>query len=90
MTDEQFLAYIDAATDRIVRTHEREFDAMVEAVRVGTIVASDRKAFGRWQSIRARREAKAVGAAGGGLSGASLERAILGIAAANPGLVAER
>lgn len=65
---------------------------MVEAVRVGTIVANDRRAFTRWQSIRNRRAATssvASGSGGGGLAGAALEQAVAQLAISHPDLVAD-
>lgn len=63
---------------------------MVEAVRVGTIVASDRRAFNRWQSIQRRRTAAtSTGSDGGGLAGAALEQAVGQLAISHPDLVAD-
>ena len=59
---------------------------MVEAVRVGTVIASDRKALSKWQQIRARRDA-APGTSTG-LTGADLERTIGALAITHPDLVA--
>jgi hypothetical protein len=52
---------------------------MVEAVRVGTVLAHDAKAARRWHSRRRRAEGKPAG-----LTGMALERAIAGLAAAHP------
>ena len=81
------MRYLDSATTRLTRRYESDFETMVEAVRVGTIVASDRAAFTRWQSIKGRRSAVAPGSSSG-LSGAALERAIAGLAIQHPDLVA--
>lgn len=77
---------LDAAADRLQRRAEHDFDSMVEAVRVGTIVAADRKAFNRWQSIRNRREAAAAPGSAG-LAGAALEQAMAQLAISHPDLV---
>ena len=73
---------MDAAVDRLSTEREARFDGWVEAVRIGTIFAHDGKAHQRWVSRRKRDEAST------GLVGASLERTILGLAAAHPDLVA--
>jgi len=54
---------------------------MVEAVRIGTIVAHDAKAYGHWQSHQRKGQSSV------GLAGASLERTILSLAHAHPDLV---
>lgn len=55
---------------------------MVESVRVGTVIAQDRKAANRWKAMRGRR-AVASGDQKA-LSGAALERAIGAFAVAHP------
>lgn len=62
---------------------------MVEAVRIGTVVAQDRKALQRWQSHR-RRAAQPQGEAAAGLTGLALERVVMGLARSHPDLVALR
>jgi hypothetical protein len=56
------------------RTARADFDNEVEAVRLGTIFAHDRKAFGRWHR---RRESKVRRPS---LSPAALEQAVMRIA----------
>lgn len=56
-----------------------EFDAMVEAVRVGSIFSRDQKAYDRWRR-RQRRDRQPRAA----LSAIELERAVMGIAAMFP------
>lgn len=46
---------MDAAQDRLTAESRARFDAAVEAVRVGTIVAHDAKQYTRWRSEAARR-----------------------------------
>jgi hypothetical protein len=61
----------------------RAFDEQVDAVRIGTIIAFDKKAGDRWRRMRQR----AQGTAGQALTGADLERTILGLAVSHPDLV---
>ena len=77
LTDEQLVAYLDAAQERIDDRRSGEFDALVEAVRVGTIFAHDAKQYGRWRS-RSRNRRKP------GLTGQALEQAIRSLAGAHP------
>ena len=83
MTDEQLVAYVDAAEDRITDMATAEFDAMVSATRAGTIFAHDQRAWTRWQSRRQARQATRGGTVRG-LTGAALERAVRGLASRNP------
>lgn len=55
---------------------------MVESVRVGTVIAQDRKAANRWKAMKNRRAVSTGDRAA--LSGASLERAIGAFAVAHP------
>lgn len=55
---------------------------MVEAIRVGTIVASNQRAFNRWKLAKARAEAHVEGTTG--LTGAALEQAVLALAVRAP------
>jgi len=70
---------LDAAVDRVEERASTDFDAAVAAVRIGTVVARDRKAAASWDRKVARRNGKSVG-----LTGANLEAAIAGLAATNP------
>jgi hypothetical protein len=54
LTDEQLVAYLDAAQERLTEAARHRFTDAVEAVRVGTILAHDAKQFGRWQADVAR------------------------------------
>lgn len=78
MTDEQFVAYLDAAQERI----SDAFATAVEAARMGAIFGSPGgdKSYRRWRS-RADREA---GKPSSALAGAALESAIMGLAARHP------
>lgn len=80
LTDEQLLVYLDAAQDRLSAEAKTRFEEAVESVRVGYIIANDRKAHQRWQS-HSRRTSTGKGA---GLTGMALERRIANLAATNP------
>jgi hypothetical protein len=51
----------------------------VETVRAGTIFAHNQKSYARWQRSVARRDGKQQG-----LSGATLEQAVISLARSNP------
>lgn len=70
------MAYLDAASDRLGRRRSGDFDALVEAVRVGTITAHDRKAADKWRRSVERRQAPKRR----GLVGDALEAAVMGVA----------
>jgi hypothetical protein len=55
---------------------------MVESVRIGYIIARDKKAANRWKAQKGRRMTSAEQSRG--LTGASLERAVASLAAAHP------
>lgn len=65
--------YFDESTDR----KQAESDARIEAVRAGTIFASNPKAHRKWRS-------SAKSKPGRGLTGDALETAVMGIAALFP------
>jgi hypothetical protein len=71
--------YLDSMVDRVEGRAMADFDAMVSAVRVGTVIARDRKAARRWDREAARRSGRKHG-----LSGAALETAIMGLASTHP------
>lgn len=79
LSDEQLVAYLDAASDRIGQHRKADFEASVEAVRVGTIFAHDQKAAARWRRSLARQDGHQVG-----LTGAALEGAVATLARSNP------
>jgi hypothetical protein len=58
----------------------------VEAVRVGYIVARDKRAWSRWKT-RSRHPQAVAAADGAGLTGAALDQAIAAIALRRPDLV---
>lgn len=62
--------YFDEASERRQSDHE----ARIEAVRVGTIFAHDRKAHTKWQNAKRSKSRKR------GLVGDALEAAVMGIA----------
>jgi hypothetical protein len=83
LSDEQLVAYLDAASDRIRRRRTDEFDSLVEAVRSGTIFAHDRRAAAKWRRAtreRGNRQQR-------GLTGAELEAAVANVARMFPGNV---
>ena len=65
--------------DRMQSRSTGEFDSMVEAVRVGTIVAHDRQAYSRWQSVRRRRAGQSEA-----LTAAALEAGVMALARSHP------
>lgn len=77
LTDEQLTLYLDEAVDRLRDRAQHRFDAMIEAVRAGTIFAHDGKAHGNW--LRKRKSPLARG-----LTGEALERAVSGFALVHP------
>lgn len=50
LTDEILVAYFDAAIDRRRSASDVRFREMVEAVRIGTLVARDPKLYSRWRA----------------------------------------
>jgi len=79
LTDEQLIAYLDSATDRVARKGRREFELRVEAARMGAIFARDQRSYARWR----RRIDQDAGRARG-LTGAALEGAVRALATTNP------
>lgn len=55
LTDEQLVAYLDAASERLTDDAQARFDEAIEAVRVGTIFAHDAKQYARWQTRPSKR-----------------------------------
>lgn len=49
----------DAASDRLQQAADQRFHEMVEAVRAGTVLAHDQKAYSRWRSDVKRSNAPA-------------------------------
>jgi hypothetical protein len=82
LTDEQLVAVLDAASERIAERRSADFDAMAEAVRAGSIFARDQRQYNRWRQ-RTRRPS-AGRAQSSGLVGAALERAVMGLRATHP------
>ena len=77
------MALLDAGQDRLIVEADRRFTEAVESVRIGTVIAQDRKAYSRWRTRR-RHPLARTAADGGGLTGRALESAVLGLAATNP------
>jgi hypothetical protein len=79
LTDEQLVrVYLEPAQERVEERSRAAFDDMVEATRVGYIIARDRKAFHRWTNRRQRVRPKR------GLTGHALEQAVLNISRLYP------
>lgn len=74
------MALLDAAIDRLEEEATSEFETMVEAVRSGTILAHDSKAYQRWRSKIGRRK----GSGDPLLDAINLERKIASLAGMNP------
>jgi len=55
LTDEQLASYLDSAATRIRQKRQVDFEDAIEAVRAGTIVAHDAKAYNRWKTDVTRR-----------------------------------
>jgi hypothetical protein len=79
ITDEQLVAYFDAANERIEEHSRSEFVQLVEAARIGNVAAGSKQGATGWQRLRARltRERE-------GLTGMALETAIRSLAMTNP------
>lgn len=73
VTDEQLIAYLDSAQDRITADAERSFDDAVEAVRIGTVAAHQKDFYRKWRNRPKRVKQQS-------LSDAALESAIMNIA----------
>jgi hypothetical protein len=58
LSDEQLVAYFDAAAERLRAEREAEFDSRVEAARLGTIFAHDAKTYQRWHRRNAATEGR--------------------------------
>ena len=80
LTDEQLVAYFDAAQERLDIAFRVEFERLVEAVRVGTIFAHDARQYTRWRSRGEARPARRERS----LTGAALEAAVMRVAAIFP------
>lgn len=50
LTNEQLVAYLDAAQDRIEQASRVSWNDLIEAVRAGTLFAHDQKAYDRWRA----------------------------------------
>lgn len=70
---------LDSSVARVEQRIEADFDAAVAAVRLGTVIAHDRKAATRWDRSVAKRHKTSLGAAG-----AALENAVASLAATHP------
>jgi hypothetical protein len=70
---------LDSAVDRVETRLQADFDSTVNAVRVGSVIARDRRAASRWDRQVARRNKTSAG-----LSGAALETAVASLAATHP------
>lgn len=80
LTDEQLVGIFDAAQDRLTDRSQSDFEAMLEAVRLGTVFAHDGRQYGSWRRSQPRRR----GDRSSGLTGMALESAVMRIAALFP------
>jgi hypothetical protein len=78
LTDEQLVAYLDAAAERMGIEADSRFTEAVEAVRIGYVIANDKRAYGSWRSRRRPKHAQRV------MSGQALEAAVMSLARRNP------
>jgi hypothetical protein len=76
--------FIDKAVRRKADLFASEMDRMVSAVAWGVGIAFEPKNANKWQRVRPRPGGRKREA---GLSGAALDAAVMGIAAAQPSLV---
>lgn len=75
LTDEQLLAYLDSASDRLFR----EDVERVESTRAAYVFASNGKAYTKWRRSIDRRLGQRIGA-----TGAALEAQIMSLRVTNP------
>jgi hypothetical protein len=80
------LAYLEAGEERISGEHRRA----VDAVRLGTIFAYDRRQWQRWLAAWRIRPGAIAGSTGRGLVGSELEEVIGAMAVTNPDIVRVR
>lgn len=70
---------LDASVDRVEERAASDWETAVNAVRVGTVIARDRKAARSWDRKMARRHGGSAG-----LTGAALESAIGALRSTHP------
>lgn len=58
MTDEQLVAFMDSAQERLTDEARARFSETVEAVRTGWIFAHDQKQYSRWRADVARKSGR--------------------------------
>lgn len=68
------MGLLDSATDRLLAQQKREFEEMVEAVRIGTVIAHDANAARKWMSRPTAMQQQR------GATGEALEQAVANIA----------
>jgi len=81
LSDEQLVVYLEAASDRLTRDAHAEFGLAVEAARLGTVFASNVRAYSRWRTQFRPKTRPAP------LSDAQLEAAIMNAQAHFPGAI---
>ena len=79
LTDEQLVAYFDAASERRNEQSLSEFERAVETVRLGTGFLHDAPAYRRWKSRMSRSQSRTQG-----VTGQALEAAVMGLARQHP------
>jgi hypothetical protein len=72
LTDEQLVAYSDAAQDRLTGAADTAFRSAIEAARLGAIFSRDQRQYDRWASSTAAKRPS--------LRGVALEAAVARIA----------
>lgn len=80
------MAILDEAAERVAELERSRFEAAVEAARIGTAAAWNKRAASSWRSRRQRRPGPRTGGTSG-LTDAALEKAVAQIMARDPGLV---
>lgn len=79
LTDEQLVAYLDAAHDRRQREYREDFEAGVEGARMGTVFAHNLRAYRAW-----RRKMDQAAGRRASLSAEALEATIRHLASTHP------
>lgn len=79
LSDEQLVAYLDAAHKRRGRDFREEFEAGVEAARMGTVFAHNVKAYRSWRRTMDRHAGRKAS-----LSAEALEATVRSLATTHP------
>lgn len=79
---------LEQANERVNDEARDRFVAGVEAARIGTAAAWNKRAESSWRSARSRTTSRATHRRQRGLSGAALEQAVMQLRQMDPGMVA--